>query len=256
MKKNNVSISLLIAIMSLTLTIQSCKKDEGEDLPTPTGTEQQLSFHLHTRVGGVQANYTNTFVDLTGRKFKLAECRYYISNIVLIKDDNSELPLTGKVLLVNPAESEYPLAKVPVGSYKGFRFILGLDSATNHGDPTIYGAENPLSIQTPSMHWDWNSGYLFFKMEGMVDTNAAMTGNPDYDFFYHIGLDGYKRTIDFSASAFTVNSGSDHEIGINFELRDVLNNVDMRTENSTHTMDNMPLAMKIANNWQGAFEIE
>ena len=27
-------------------------------------------------------------------------------------------------------------------------------------------------------------------------------------------------------------------------------------ENETHTMNNMPLAMKIADNWQGAFELE
>ncbi|HPA31544.1 MAG TPA: hypothetical protein PLV14_08095, partial [Bacteroidia bacterium] len=65
-----------------------------------------------------------------------------------------------------------------------------------------------------------------------------------------------KRTIDFSASAFEVSSNSDYEIGILFDLKKVLNNVDMRTEFGTHTMDNMPLAVKIANNWQGAYSIE
>lgn len=257
MKKNNLTISLMLALLSMAFTFQSCKDDKDADMPIPTpSTEQLLSFHLHTNVAGVQANYTNTVVDLTGRKFNISDCRYYISNIVLIKNDNSELPITGKVLLVNPAENEYPLAVVPVGSYKGFRFMMGLDSATNHSDPTTYGADNPLSIQTPGIHWDWNSGYIFFKMEGKVDTTAASTGTPVYDYFYHVGMDDYKRTIDFSTSAFTVNSGSDLEIGINFELQNVLNNVDMRTENATHTMDNMMLATKIADNWQGAFEIE
>jgi hypothetical protein len=35
---------------------------------------------------------------------------------------------------------------VPVGNYKGFKFTVGLDSATNHKDPTLYSASNPLII--------------------------------------------------------------------------------------------------------------
>ena len=93
-------------------------------------------------------------------------------------------------------------------------------------------------------------------IEGVVDTTLASNGALDYQYFYHIGLDSFKRTVDFSSEEFTVASGSDYEIGIEFDLLKVLSNVDMRTENSTHTMDNMPLATKIANNWESAFEIE
>ncbi|MBL0052739.1 MAG: hypothetical protein IPP29_15115 [Bacteroidetes bacterium] len=215
-----------------------------------------MAFHLHTMVGSQAAAYGTQYQDATGRKFNVSDLRYYISNIVLIKSDGGLLPLTGKVILANPATNEYELGNVPVGSYKGFKFIVGLDSATNHSDPTVYAASNPLSIQSPSIHWSWNSGYIFMKIEGVVDTTLASNGALDYQYFYHIGLDSFKRTVDFSSEEFTVASGSDYEIGIEFDLLKVLSNVDMRTENSTHTMDNMPLATKIANNWESAFEIE
>jgi len=226
-----------------------CKDDEGNET-------EMLHLHLHTMVGAVAANYTATFQNASGRKFNIADFRYYISNIALIKQDGSEYPITGKVLLADPATHEYELGAVPVGSYKGFKFFLGLDSLTNHSDPTTYAAGNPLAIQTPGIHWSWNSGYIFMKVEGFVDTTLAANGTPDYEYFYHIGMDMLKRTIDFSNKGFAVESGKDNELVMEFDLLDMLNNVDMRTENQTHTMDNMMLAQKIANNWQSAFSVE
>ena len=254
MKKINFTYAA-IALIALSVTFSSCK-DDKDDEPTPAApisTSQKLSFHLHTNVGNVEAEYGVEYQQASGRKFNLADFRYYISNIVLIKNDGSEYSLTGKVLLVSPTVDEYDLQSVPVGSYQGFKFMLGLDSATNHTDPTTYAATNPLAIQTPGIHWSWNSGYIFMKVEGQCDTTLAATGTPDYDYFYHIGLDGFKRTIDFTTAAFNVASGSDKELVLNFNLLQALSNVDMRIENETHTMNNVPLATKIADNWQSAF---
>lgn len=257
MKLRNISFILLLTVVT-GLLFSGCKKDDDDETtpaPTPNAV-QRFGFHMHSMVGSSAAAYGTTFTDNSGRKFNLADFRFYISNVVLIKDDGSEYPFTNKVILVNPTTNEYDLGDAPVGSYKGFKFILGLDSATNHSDPTIYPASNPLSIQSPSIHWTWNSGYIFMKVEGQVDTTLANTGTPNYDFFYHIGMDMFKRNIDFSTEAFTIVSGSDKEIGLEFDLLEMLSNVDMRTENETHTMNNMPLATKIADNWSSAFTIE
>lgn len=249
--KKNTTIIASIAIAIIGFCISGCKKDK-DNKPT----ERELSFHLHTLVGNTIANYNDVFSDNTGRKFKIDDCRFYISNIVLIKDDGTDYPLTNVVLLANPSVQEYNLGKVPVGKYKGFRFLMGLDSVTNHADPASYPSTNPLSYQNPTIHWGWNNGYIFMEFQGKFDSTIAAIGTPDADFFYHVGMDNLKRTIDFSASAFEVSSNSDYEIGILFDLKKVLNNVDMRTEFGTHTMDNMALAMKIANNWQGAYSME
>jgi hypothetical protein len=254
MKNYKTTLSVL-TLLSFAVFFTSCD-DEDETTVPPASTEQMLSFHMHTNVGNKKAYYDSVYTDATGRKFNLTDFRYYISNIILIKNDNSEYPLTGKVLLVNPNENEYDLAKVPVGSYKGFKFSLGLDSATNHKDPATYPSSDPLSIQTPSIHWSWNSGYIFIKIEGNCDTTLAANGPVNYPFFFHCGLDINRRIIDFSSDAFTVTSGQDLELGVIFDVLDVLNNVDLRTENATHTMDNMPLATKIVNNTALGFELE
>lgn len=249
MKKNIIIITFILFTSAVVIT--GCKKDKDNG-----PAERSISFHLHTVVGNTVANYTSVFTDATGRSFTLSDCRYYISNIVFIKDDGTELPMTGKVLLANPATMKYEIGNVPAGKYKGFRFIVGLDSVTNHSDPATYPSSSPLSYQNPSMHWGWNSGYIFMILEGKVDSTAAANGTPDYDFFYHIGLDQLKRTIDFSTTAFEVKSYEDMELGIVFDIRKVLNGVNIPQEYFTHTMDNMPVAVKIANNWPIAFEAE
>ncbi len=233
-----------------TLFVDSCE-DEA--------TIANLKFHWHTNVGSAAAAYAVDFQTADGRKFNLSDFRYYISNIVLIKDDGTELPLTDKVLLVNPSEQDYDLGSVPTGEYKGFKFMIGLDSLTNHADPTTHAATSPLSIQSPPIHWSWNSGYIFFKVEGMVDSTAAGGQNPNKEFFYHIGLDALKRNIDFSTSAFSVSADEttmENEIALELDLLEVLDGVNMLTEYETHTFNNMGLATKIADNWQDAFSIE
>lgn len=249
MKKNIIIITFILFTSAVVFT--GCKKDKDNG-----PAERSISFHLHTVVGNTVANYTSVFTDATGRSFTLSDCRYYISNIVFIKDDGTELPMTGKVLLANPATMKYEIGKVPVGKYKGYRFLFGIDSVTNHSDPATYPSSSPLSYQNPTMHWGWNQGYIFMIMEGKVDTSAAGNGTPDFDFYYHIGLDQMKRTIDFSTTAFEVRSNEDTELGIVFDIRKVLDGVNIPLEYYTHTMDVLPLATKIADNIPSAFQPE
>jgi hypothetical protein len=254
-KRTKMKIKSTLAIFAISsLLFTACKKDKAEE-PTPS-TEQNLTLHIHSNVGAEEANFDSTFETAGGRKFTIADYRMYISNIVLIKNDGSLYPLTGKVLLTDPETEEYSVGKVPVGNYKGFTFQIGLDSLVNHSDPTIYPASSPLSEQTPSIHWSWNSGYIFWKVEGKIDTTIAQNGPVDVDYVFHIGMDDLKRTVDFSTDAFSVVSGTDQIVHLEFDLLDALDGVDLTSELMTHTMDNLPLAVKIADNFPNSFRIE
>ena len=201
-----------------------------------------------------RSQYTST----DGIKFKLSDWRYYVSNFVLIKEDGTEYPIADKVLLINIANADYSLDSVPVGNYKGFKFTVGLDSLTNHKDPTLYSASNPLSLQSPSIHWSWNSGYIFMKIEGKYDSTVAQLGGTSINqsFFFHVGTDKLKQVIDYTDQPFSVVSGADKELHIEMDFLKILNSVNLRTENATHTMDNMPLATKVSNNWKTSFTLE
>ncbi|HHG86155.1 MAG TPA: T9SS type A sorting domain-containing protein, partial [Bacteroidetes bacterium] len=51
-------------------------------------------------------------------------------------------------------------------SLEGIKFSVGVDSASNHLDPSSYAASHPLAPKSPSMHWGWSAGYRFVAMEG------------------------------------------------------------------------------------------
>jgi hypothetical protein len=80
---------------------------------------------------------------------------------------------------------------VPEGDYTQVSFVLGVDSLRNTMrldkrtgilDPTVGNNEGA------GMYWGWNSGYIFFKMEGnssVLTTKEDPTGNQQ--FKYHIG---------------------------------------------------------------------
>lgn len=259
MKK--ISFVVFFISVSSMLFLFGCKKNDAVDQVTPhdtipASTEQLFSFQLQTTVGNIPADFVSVFTDATGRKFSLSDFRFYLSKIVLIKDDNNELPITDTVILGSITQQTFPLAVIPVGSYKGFKFLFGLDSATNHSDPTIYPSSSPLSLQNNPLHWSWNSGYIFMKLEGLADTTLNNTGTPNENIVYHLGTDKIKRDIDFSNESFTVVSGTNYVMKLNIDLRKLLQDVDLRTDLITMSPGNLPLSSKIADNWQSTFTIQ
>ena len=68
----------------------------------------------------------------------------------------------------------YEFDTLSVNSINNIAFLIGVDSVNNHLDPATYQSNNPLSYQSPSMHWQmgitpesWS--YLFIVLEGNVD---------------------------------------------------------------------------------------
>ncbi len=77
--------------------------------------------------------------------------------------------------------------KVPAGEYNQLTFIVGVDSLRNTMNISRRtGVLDPASSMDNGMYWSWNSGYIFFKIEGESPAAPAdPTGN--HKFRYHIG---------------------------------------------------------------------
>ncbi len=246
--KSKTSLLVVIAFAVFGF-FTSCKKDHHEP------EEVTVQLHIHTMVGNKAANYTDTYADASGRSFRLSDLRYYLSNFVLITENGTEVPIPDAIVLVRPDESDYELGMVPTGHYTGLRFDVGLDSLINHSDPTIYPADHPLAPQTPSIHWSWSTGYIFFKLDGEVDTTLAANGSPTAPLLFHIGLDKLKRNVAITLHT-DVKGDQENSLHVVFDLLRAFNGIDLRTENKTHSMDNLTLATKFADNLSGAFFAE
>lgn len=238
--------------------LSNCTKKSD---PSPSSSSESLSLAFTPSVGGSNFSFGATYTTTGGVRYNLSMYRFYVSNINLIKEDGSNYPITGKYLLVQPNVPTYDLGKVPVGNYKGLTFDVGIDSLTNHADPTKYDVGNPLAIQSPAIHWSWNTGYIFMMVEGTVDTTVAQNdvqtfGSFSKSMFFHIGTDPLRRKIDLSTSSFKVESGNAKIVYLVSDVNKLFHNVNLKSENQSHTMGSFNLAKRVADNIPTLFTIK
>lgn len=180
---------ILFLFSALTIIITSCKKEVAPEYNTSaTG---QLSIEFDNVVGNqdLQLN-TGTYTNASNESFKVTLLKYFVSNFVLTKTDGTtvNIPQDSCYFLIDESipNSTIPKLKVPEGEYTKLSFVVGVDSLRNTMDISKRtGVLDPAGTAA-GMYWSWNSGYIFFKMEG---TSPASTQNGNI-FQYHIGLFG------------------------------------------------------------------
>lgn len=160
----------------------------------PETASSTLTLRFENSAGNqIVAMNGDRYTNATGEAFSVTLLQYFISNISLKKTDGSviTLPQDSSYFLVKESvpESKQITLTVPKGNYASVSFMLGIDSLRN---------TKPLAERTgildpaggaEGMYWGWNSGYIFFKMEGhsaAISDNKAGTKK----FRYHIGLYG------------------------------------------------------------------
>lgn len=234
------------------LVFASCEKDDDNTTTTPTNGPSAAALNFVAKAGTedlvINQPYTNAF----NQNFTWEMSQFYVSDVKLWADPTGDntVELPDSYFLINTQNGGADLGLIPSGTYYGVEFVVGIaDSATNHGDPAL--AEGVLAPQNPSMHWSWNSGYIFVRIEG----NYAQTqgGAPDTHYEFHIGMDNLARKVTV-AKEFNVEYGTLNVLPIEVDHKAILTGVDFTTDTVTHTMDNMMLAMRIANNIPNAFK--
>lgn len=121
---------------------------------------------------------------------------------------------------------------IPAGTYNGFSFLEGLDTAQNNSSPSSYTFGHPLST-AQSMYWGMLK-YRFVVMEGVLYDASGKELN---SISYHTGIDLVKAVN--SAKTFTANDENPVNIQVKFDLLKVFtatgNTIDPTKETFTHS---------------------
>ena len=250
--------NILWILGAVALLATSCKKDDDDTTTTPTTGSgvADFSLHFHPMAGMEDFSTSSTYTTPDDWNYNIELSQFYVSGIELWKDalGTEKLSLDSVYLLVKPSQMSYELGEIPSGTYYGVDFNIGIaDSAVNHGDPSA--ATGVLAPQSPSMHWSWNSGYIFVKIEGNYADSTDKTGSLDHHYELHVGMDSMVRSVSLSKE-FTVTEDVASELMIMVDHTAVFETIDFSQDSITHTMDNMPLAMEVANNLANAFSTE
>lgn len=189
----------IIVILGTALVLSGCKKNTGTT-GNPDADLAALTVEFDHIVGGQNLILNNVnYINAAGEMYTIERVQYFISNIQLAKADGSAYTVNqdSSYFLINEADAASRLAKVkiPEGDYTTLSFVLGVDSLRNTMDISKRtGVLDPAAGNDDGMYWGWNSGYIFFKMEGTSpQAPADPTGVRKYR--YHIGgFGGYSST--------------------------------------------------------------
>jgi len=253
MKHFSFAGKAIISVFALgALFFQSCKKDSNND--TNTSTYGSLEVRVANNVDGQAItlgamNYTNA----AGNPYRIDLLKYYMTNFTLVKADNSEKNYKNYNLIdeSDAASKTFTIDSVDNGEYTAIKFYLGVDPDRNHTGVQD-GALDPIH----GMIWSWNTGYIFFKHEGIFKDNT----NTDKSLLYHYGTDKAMAVVTMPVTKFEVK-GNKRIVYVKFNLNRLYasrTQVDFNVDNlhqSTSASD-ATWINTLRDNFPGAFSVD
>jgi len=265
---------LLYALLVFT-TLTSCERDPVLQQPvSQTSSQAQMELVVLGKQGNADFFLNTPILMPDSSRMRFDELKLYLSDIELQNTSGTWVPVkeywladfrrghsTGKT---QHGKGERITITLPEGNYHTVRYCVGLPYRINRTDPTPLAPNHPLSIYQ-GMYWDWNSGYRFFLLEGMMDTTRTGAGIPDHYFAYHLGLDTlyFCNTAEFPAIQVKspTRAGELAIPALDFELDVIkvfygsIDTVRTQLEPITHTSGNFPLALRMNENLKKAWRV-
>jgi hypothetical protein len=247
------------------LLLAGCKKDDnGTSTTTSTPVDSgKVALHIHTYLGTEEVDgYNITYTLDDGRKISLSTAQFYVSDIQLIKNDDTTYPVAGKMLLKTLETESYNIGSVPVGAYKAVKFKVGLDAITN----ALPAAGNDL-LNRPEM-WFGSSvqpdGYVFLNAQGKVDTTADASGTiaQMQPFVYKIGTAAHYVQIIMPDHnpAYSITKGNTEFVHMYFDYNRLFTGVTLSNPSNliinSKADNNAPISATISNNIANSFSYE
>ncbi len=186
-----MSIKNQILIAVILTSFLACRKEPATPIPhepDPQDTTSvdssmaSLRINIQNVVDSLPLilNSNNWYINSSNDSFSISTYKYYLSNIELIREDNSifKEPESYRLIDADDASSgNFRIDSIPVGTYRSIRFLIGVDPERNTS-----GAQTGALDPKHGMFWDWNTGYIMAKMEG-TSPSAPFGGT----FGYHLG---------------------------------------------------------------------
>jgi len=236
---------LIILIFVSFMVMHSCSNDDSADI--------KIEFQF-TNNG--QAMNLNDQIMINGTNLSFEVAQYYVGGLAADLDnslldfgDEYFIAAAGKVINIDQS--------FDIGNSHSFSFFVGVDEVNNSQTETDFTnrtTDDPLGIQDPSMHWNWASGYKFFRLDGTADIDGD--GTLETPIAYHIGTDNLFRSYSKSLTKTLVAGVNTYTISL--ELSDLFNGVDFQIESNwdTHTANNPELAKLLVDNMNNAFSVQ
>lgn len=252
------TISLIVLFWGSMLLFSCSEKEPVENKPSDTEKPNSpaLYFEIQNSFSGNILELSKLkYVNAAGNQLSVSKIAYLLSNFRLIREDNSELPLPDSYAYLNNDQDRDTFSlQAPEGRYKGVKFMLGLDSAINHGNPNQWKFGHPLDPITNGLFWGWAGGYVFIALEGKV-----MISGKEEAYVYHLSrdnTDGIWYQLDFPLA--DVKTGSKPKVMLELNANEFFENPEtfnLETE-SRFLHSSSPAGDKLMRNMSNLFQVK
>ncbi len=230
-----------ILMIGLVLTaLLACSDDDG-------------SFNLQVNmVSGDEELVLGQNIDINGVTVNLDIAQFYLAGVTL-DDEDDVISYADQYHIFSPTDEKNNYGDVEIDkTFDILKFFVGVEPSVNgqeEMDFTSRSTSDPLGPKDPQMHWNWNTGYKFVRLDGNVDLDDD--GVAETQFRYHIGTDNLLRNVEVPID-FNFRDGI-NDVVIEFDLEKLFEGIDLKVDYFTMTGDNPPPAIAAANNLPNAF---
>lgn len=161
--------NLLLLSLAAIFFISSCRKKEDPVVTNETG---KVSFTFENMAGNAplvlsdpsDASKDKWYIIESGDSLKITQYKYYATNFVLHSDSGNYKQPESYYLIdeSNPQSKQFTINDVPKRKYTKISFLIGVDEERNTS-----GAQTGALDVNHGMFWDWNTGYIMARLEGV-----------------------------------------------------------------------------------------
>lgn len=189
-----------------------------------------------------------------GDTFTITKFKYYLSNFSFTNENDQVVKPAPEYFLISEdsaASKKIVLTGLPLGRFKSFSFMIGVDSIMN-----CTGAQSGALDPIYGMFWTWNSGYIMAKLEGTSPSSRL----PGHALQFHIG--GYRgahqsqRMVQLQVP-FVITAGKTPEINLVADAATWFNGATpIRFSETAGFMSPGTIGDRIADNYSHMFSVK
>jgi hypothetical protein len=237
-------------LLTLFVFFSACKEDVTEPTPDLQVQESQdLTVRIHHKFDGKPLVFNDEVYTLaSGEEVNFSRLAYLMADFYLENEAGERFDFENLYAFINANKQDsFTLTGLPQGTYKAFGFTVGLDSTRNHGDPNQWPTDHPLSPINNSLHWSWQSGYIFTAIEG------GLSSGWDY-FVFHLA--GSMNTKEYRVAIDLEKTEEPATLDLDYLLDEVFVNPEVfsleKDGKSAHSVEH-PVTKKLTENMGDQF---
>ena len=224
--------------------------EPGLTVPDSLAGEFTMSFN-HTSDGQAITialdNTVQPYKNALNQPYNVTNLKYYVSNVKLVNSQNGKSftePNSYHLIDLKAGKTSFTFTGIPVKTYDKVEFSIGVDSVQNtHIDQK--GDLNP----NGDMAWTWNTGYIFFKLDGFTSNNKGLG--------LHIGGTSNYKKLSFPLNQnVTFQKGKPVTANVSVKLEEFFHNPNVINFDSIYHIMGGPYAKLFAENYaDGMFNV-